>query len=506
MATNEMKFSEDKRMARDTDTTTYSFIIPYRDRKEHLEKFLSHMKLNFSDMKIEYIIVQQNDNQPFRRGCLLNDGANRANGDILVLHDVDYLPDAGTEYWAEGTDVFQPVKRVNFVNMDGTPRAEEDIPSGYRHFSNSVDDNFYGAVTCFSREAFFKVNGFNPLYEGWGLEDADLRERIKQAGLTVVRGTGTFSALPHKDSFPGAQNDKFQRNTAMFNEWSKWAEYGASNSFPVTSDSEELAFEHGVDLWTKSSYWAITSPNMKQFFSLNEVTKYYEDTPEKHTAIWNGFKAVVNATDTLKNHRDWVVANRWGYGNRAFHWMWTLLIREMPENFRFLEIGVFKGQICNLVSGLNRDFNKKGQLFGVTPLNTTDGHPDDNYEECIAQIYGQFGLDASDLTIIEGYSQDEEIINLVRNEAPFNVVFIDGGHDYEVVVSDLKNYAELLKIGGYLIVDDSSNQLQIPDGLIRMNWKGIPDVSRATQEIIDTDPRFVHLFAVGHNRVFKRIS
>jgi hypothetical protein len=394
--------------------------------------------------------------------------------------------------------------------MDGTARDESDIPSGYRHFSTSVDDNFYGAVTCFSRDAFFKINGFNPLYEGWGLEDADLRERISASNLRVIRGDGTFSALPHTDSFPGTDDVKFKQNTALFAEWQKWTEYGANNSFPASYDDVQKATLYGVDVWMDVTSWAVSSPSMKSFFSIDGVTNFYEDTPAKHTAIWNNFKAIVNATDYLKAHRDWVVQNRWGYGNRAFHWMWTLLVREAPKNFKFLEIGVFKGQITSLVSILNKELNKNGHVFGVTPLNK-DGdkygtHPEDDYETRIAQIYGAFNLDASDLTIIEGYSQDVEIVNVVRNQAPFDFVFIDGCHDYDVVVSDLQNYGELLKIGGYLIVDDSSSQLQIPDGLIRLDWRGLPEVSKAVEDIIDSDPRFKHIFAVGHNRVFRRIA
>ncbi len=489
----------------------FSIIVCYRNREEHLKKFVPHIHEHFKGIEHEVIIVEQDDAYPFRRGCLLNDGAQQATGDILVLHDVDYLPDANTHYWATSQmDVYQPVRRVNFINMDGTNREEADIPSGYRHFSKSVDDNFYGAVTCFTKEAFFKINGFNPLYEGWGLEDADLRERIKHAGLTVIRGDGTFSALPHTDSFPGANDEKFQKNTRIFNEWSKWINYGVNNTFPVVNDNTEKAKSAHVDRWMESTSWAVASPNIVPFFSMDGVSKFYEDTPEKHTMIWNTFKTLVNATDYLKSHRDWVVQNRWGYGNRAFHWMWSMLIREAPKNFKFLEIGVFKGQITSLASLLNKEFHKDGQIYGVTPLNK-DGdkygtHPDDDYETRIAEIYGAFNLDASDLTLIEGYSQEPEIINTVRSIAPFDIVFVDGCHDYEVVVSDLKNYGELLKIGGYLIVDDSSSQLQIPDGLIRLDWRGLPEVSQAVQEVIDTDLRFKHMFAVGHNRVFRRIA
>src|SRR5690606_9813516 len=132
-------------------------------------------------------------------------------------------------------DVYRPAKRVNFVMMDGSPRPEADIPSGYRHFKDGVDEDFFGAVTVFSKSAFRKINGFNPLYDGWGLEDADLRERIQLYKLRVVRGAGTFTALPHADSFPGLQDEGFQKNQQIFSKWQNFVEFGMDTTFPINT-------------------------------------------------------------------------------------------------------------------------------------------------------------------------------------------------------------------------------------------------------------------------------
>jgi predicted O-methyltransferase YrrM len=190
--------------------------------------------------------------------------------------------------------------------------------------------------------------------------------------------------------------------------------------------------------------------------------------------------------------------------------MWHLLVQQAPRNFRFLEIGVFKGQTISLVSLLNKMMRKDGQVFAITPLNASGDkyatHPDVDYEEAIAIIYAQFGLDASDLIVIEGYSNHLDIIATARQTAPYDLIFIDGCHDYDVVVSDLTNYGDMVSIGGYLVIDDASNYLNIPDNLIRANWKGLEDVSRATRDVVENDARFMEVFAVGHNRIFKRIS
>lgn len=487
-----------------------SIVVCYRNREEHLRAFVPRIRKHFDGQPHEIIVVEQADDLRFRRGNLLNEGARYAQGDVIALHDVDYLPDADVAYWVDGCDVYRPTQRVNFVMMDGTERPEADIPAGYRHFKNGVDDDFFGAVTVFSKSAFNKINGFNPLYDGWGLEDADLRERIQAYKLIVKRGNGSFSALPHTDSFPGLNDEAFQHNQRMFSGWQNFMEFGLDTSFAMNRESVDKANTWGVDRWIESSHDMVVTKELLPYMSIQNVTDFYEDDPETHTMIWQNFKGIVNNTPDLKNHRDWVVQNNWGYGNRAFHWMWNLLIREAPNNFKFLEIGVFKGQITSLISLLNKKFKKNGSVYGVTPLSSTGDkyatHPDVNYEQLIQKIYGVFELDACDFQLIEGFSNNPEIIETAKAEGPYDFVYVDGCHDYEVVVSDLTNYGDMLKVGGYLIVDDSSNYLKIPDGLIRSNWSGLLDVSNAVRHVTEQDSRFTHCFAVGHNRIFQRIT
>lgn len=248
----------------------------------------------------------------------------------------------------------------------------------------------------------------------------------------------------------------------------------------------------------------------KELLTPTTVEEYYTDSPEKHIHIWSGMKTLVNNTPSLKAHRDFVVRYGWGYGNRAFHWMWNILVQHAPDNFKFLEIGVFKGQTLSLVSMLNKQYGKNGSVYGITPLASSGDkyatHPDIDYENAILTIYGQFGLDGEDLQILQGYSNDEQIIQQSRTLGPFDLVYVDGCHDYEVVVSDLTYYSEMVTLNGYLVVDDASNNLNIPDNLIRLNWKGLPDVTKATDDVMSHNKNFKEVFAVGHNRIFKRIS
>jgi cephalosporin hydroxylase len=80
------------------------------------------------------------------------------------------------------------------------------------------------------------------------------------------------------------------------------------------------------------------------------------------------------------------------------------------------------------------------------------------------------------------------------------MVYIDGGHSYEVVQSDLKNYAPMVKPGGYLIVDDCCHKYNLPPGY----FPGIESVSKAVDEVLPNE-QFKELFSVVHNRVFQRV-
>jgi hypothetical protein len=233
----------------------YSIIICYRDRKEHLDLLAPRLRHLFKD-EAEIIVVEQNDTKRFRRGNLFNTGAKIAKGDILVFHDVDHYP-VNVDYDPpEGIDYWLPIKRVVFVDNTLKSLPLDEVPSGYRHFKDGVDDSFNGGVEVFRRDKFFDINGFNSHYCGWGLEDADLRERVNGYGLKSDRGDGDFYALQHTDSFPGLGDSDFQRNQWIFSRWSFYLGTGVKTQ---TETIEEVESEHeDVDKWIKATNYETT--------------------------------------------------------------------------------------------------------------------------------------------------------------------------------------------------------------------------------------------------------
>ena len=104
------------------------------------------------------------------------------------------------------------------------------------------------------------------------------------------------------------------------------------------------------------------------------------------------------------------------------------------------------------------------------------------------------------IEIIQGFSENDNVIRKAKSNEYYDIIFIDGCHDYKNVCLDINNYSKMLKSGGYLIMDDAS--LFITDAY--GSFLGHPDVGKAIIDNLDNNPEFIHLYAVGHNRVWRK--
>lgn len=235
--------------------------------------------------------------------------------------------------------------------------------------------------------------------------------------------------------------------------------------------------------------------------TLNDYSKEWQDTPEYHSLIHDTFIEYVNDNPKLKAHRDFVEGNAFGFGERSFGWLHKLIVDEMPNEFKFLEIGVFRGQTLSLYKLLADMAKKKVQRFGVSPMDSSDGHWDSDYFLDVSLLHQQFNL-KKDYSIYHGSSTDEKIIQKAKETAPYDILYIDGSHKYEDVVSDLNNYPQMVKSGGYLLIDDACNDFSMKWGF----FQGINDVTNAVLEWRDTNigQEFEFVFNVVHNRLYRR--
>jgi xylosylprotein 4-beta-galactosyltransferase len=237
----------------------YSIIIPYRDRKSHLEVLLPRLQEVFKDKEYEIIVSEQNDNNNFNLSNTQNIGAQYAKGNIIILHQVDYYPTDDVSYEIKNQPVL-PARKGIFVDPEFKPRDINDIPGGYRKWHQEIDKDFYGGVIIMRKEHWDAINGLNPLYKGWGNEDEDLRERFKWAKYTPVRNkVGTFLCLYHEDN--GNMINKslthqqdFFEGRQIYSQAFNYKHLGYKN---VIADIEE--YETGIEnvRWIKSTNYKI---------------------------------------------------------------------------------------------------------------------------------------------------------------------------------------------------------------------------------------------------------
>ena len=231
----------------------------------------------------------------------------------------------------------------------------------------------------------------------------------------------------------------------------------------------------------------------------------WRDTEAHAQETKDRFTEYVDRDLQLRVHRDYIEKHALGMGERCFHWLWKLIVDEMPTAFSFLEVGVYKGQVLSLVKLLANRTGRDAGVVGVTMLSDFAGdtdefprYPDEDYGKYIRELHEMLSLEQPHLVV--GDSTDPGVQQAVQELGPFDIIYIDGCHEYDYVASDLLFYPTLVKPGGLLVVDDASCDLKQPWGF----FQGIAPVSRAVRTVIETDLQWEHLLAVVHNRVWRK--
>jgi len=203
--------------------------------------------------------------------------------------------------------------------------------------------------------------------------------------------------------------------------------------------------------------------------------------------------------ELFKIHRIYFTSENRGFGEKAFHSMWFNIFGQYQPR-QVLEIGVYRGQTLSLFNLLQRHFFIDGNVYGISPLSTSgDEYSDYNkldYEKDITNNFKVFQL--SNPKLIKGYSNDKEMIEFI-NSLKWDLIYVDGSHDYEIVKSDINVSIANLNKGGILVLDDASLYLNLnkSDGM----FKGHPGPSLVADELALSD-LVTNICNVGHNRIF----
>jgi len=204
----------------------------------------------------------------------------------------------------------------------------------------------------------------------------------------------------------------------------------------------------------------------------------------------------------LKRHREYYCQDLRGFGEDAFHAAWFRLFK-LTRPINCLEIGVYRGQTISLWAFIGNLMNYAPNIYGISPLSDAgDQHGSYlklDYAKDIESHFNYFQL--PEPTLLRAASTDELAISMIRDNS-WDLIYIDGSHEYEIAKKDYENAKIGLKLGGYLVLDDSSlNTNYSPQ--IPKSTRGWPGPSHVFDEISSLDFQFI--MGVGHLNFLKRI-
>jgi hypothetical protein len=131
------------------------------------------------------------------------------------------------------------------------------------------------------------------------------------------------------------------------------------------------------------------------------------------------------------------------------------------EPKRYLEIGIFR---CGTLSRVRSRLK-----VGVDPM------PRVTFEEMSMLMQGDYAL--GEWTIIVPQASDE-FFRGYEKSVPFDVVYVDGLHEYSQAMRDIRNGMDVLGDGGTLLLHDvipTSEQMALDQG-VGGDWQWTGDV------------------------------
>jgi predicted O-methyltransferase YrrM len=140
--------------------------------------------------------------------------------------------------------------------------------------------------------------------------------------------------------------------------------------------------------------------------------------------------------------------------------MYDLAIENIPENGKFLEIGCFLGKsthyLCtNLINAGREDVT----VYGLDTFRGSTEHKfldkitkDGSFYETTKQNL-QYFIGRNQCHLIESRSDNQETIDRFEDKT-FDVIMVDGAHEYDAVLEDIQNWWPKVKDGGIMLLDD----------------------------------------------------
>lgn len=190
-----------------------------------------------------------------------------------------------------------------------------------------------------------------------------------------------------------------------------------------------------------------------------------------------------------------------GCGENPFHAMWYLLFKEFKP-IHCLEIGVYRGQTISLWGLLGTYFQYNARISAISPFAPV-GDEVSIYEEKLDYLedtienHAHFDLPTPEFC--RALSTDPRALDLISSKK-WDLIYIDGGHDYDVVLQDTKQAIKNLSPNGLIVMDDSSLYFNFSarDG----RFQGHEGPSLVAKEMLESH-QLELVIGVGHNNILK---
>lgn len=185
-----------------------ALIVPFREsqhaanlgqgagRARQLAQFIEHMATFLAGIDYHIFVIEQSqDDLPFNKGYLMNVGFNLAAGDFdyFAFHDVDQLP----------------TNPRNTYAYPASPMHLCVVSDGRKQYRTTV-----GGVLLINNDDFVACNGWSNRYLGWGQEDDDMANRLRNSvGFSrPPEEIGTYQSISHPRVQGLDETHQFRKN------------------------------------------------------------------------------------------------------------------------------------------------------------------------------------------------------------------------------------------------------------------------------------------------------
>jgi hypothetical protein len=205
----------------------------------------------------------------------------------------------------------------------------------------------------------------------------------------------------------------------------------------------------------------------------------------------------------VRDHRNYFKQDQRGFGEDAFHAFWWLLLSEYKP-YSMLEIGIYRGQVMSLWGVISKYLEYSPEIHGISPFSPLGDSVSTylknlDYMNDVLETFRFWRIDAP--VLVKALSTDQQAIAHIQKH-PWDLIYIDGSHDFEIVLSDYRLCRDNLNYGGILILDDASLGTSFHPP--RFSFAGHPGPSRVAREYADKEMRFLGM--IGHINIFQKID